>query len=115
MPFIPAAAWRNELKIEPELNTSLLKNTYFRIGLASTFDQKKVDPAFETPAAGYHLVNAGLGTTLQLKRLPVTVFVSASNLFDVEYVSHLSRYRYLGVLDPGRNIQFGLHIPFDLN
>lgn len=114
LPFIPAASWRNELKFEPELGLSRLNETYFTLELASTFKQDRVDAAFERPAAGYHLVNAGVGTTLSLGRLPLSVFVSARNLFNVKYTSHMSRYRYLGISEPGRNLQFGLHLPFNL-
>src|SRR5690606_11157178 len=57
LPFIPAMQWRNELKIEPALNSDLLSDTYFSLGLSSTFAQRHVDEAFESASEAYNLVD----------------------------------------------------------
>lgn len=114
LPFIPAATWRNELRFEPELQSDLLKDAYIMLSLESTFDQPKTDPEFETPTPGYNLLNAGIGATLMLKNQPVKLYISGNNLLDRQYVDHLNRLKYSGVFNPGRDIRFGIQIPFRL-
>lgn len=121
LPFIPAAALRNELKFEP--NIKGLTKSYISIGLDSYFNQSRVDDAFETSTQGYSLINMGLGTTIQIKRQQLTLYIAAKNLGDKQYYDHLSRLKpgrldisrpSLGVFNPGRNITFGIFMPLSI-
>jgi len=82
-----------------------------------------VDDVFETPTSGYTLLNAGIGATFNLGKQPVKLSVSANNLLNQKYYDALSRFKpgrfdqenlNLGVYNPGRNITFGLYIPFQV-
>ena len=112
LPFIPAPVLRNELRIEPELNAGALKNSYVSVELENVFAQKRIDPEFEQETGAYTLVNASVGTTISMGALPLQVFASANNLFDKAYVNHLSRLKYEGILNAGRNFSFGIRLPF---
>ena len=89
------------------------------------FNQNKFYSAFgtETETAGYRLLNAGIGTDVISKTKTVLSFyISATNLTDVAYQSHLSRLKYTaennvtgraGVYNMGRNISLKLIVPLD--
>ncbi len=119
LPFIPAATLHNELRFEPAIKGT--EKSYISIGLDNIFKQDRVDQ-FETATNGYSLLNAGIGTTVKLsKKQDLTLYVSAKNLLDKKYYDHLSRFKpgrldesdpAFGIYNPGRNISFGLSLPF---
>ena len=115
LPFIPAPSLRNEIRFEPKLKAAALRNTYFSIGLDNIFKQNRIDEEFETRTGGYTLVDATAGTIFMLSKQAVRVFVSANNLFNKAYVNHLNRLKYEGILNQGRNIAFGVHLPFSIS
>ena len=119
--FIPAATLRNELRFEPKIKGT--NDAYLFVGINSAFKQTRVDAVFETPTSGYTLLNAGVGTTFNLGKQPIKLSVSANNLLDQKYYDALSRFKpgrfdsenpNLGVYNAGRNITFGLYVPFTL-
>ncbi len=95
------------------MKSTRFKNTFFSVELNSAFKQTRAD-IFETETAGYTLVNLAVGTTLNLYKLPLHLNVSANNVFDKAYVDHLSRLKYEDILNQGRNISFGIFVPFNL-
>ncbi|WP_316837497.1 TonB-dependent receptor [Pedobacter nutrimenti] len=121
LPFIPAATLRNELRFEP--NIAGTSHSYISVGIDNFFKQTKID-SFETPTSGYTLLNASVGTTLKLsKNQEITLYVAGKNLLDKAYYDHLSRFKpgrlsdedpTLGIYNQGRNITFGVNIPFTL-
>jgi iron complex outermembrane receptor protein len=121
LPFIPAAALRNELRFEPNLNGT--SHSYIAVGIDNFWKQSKID-SFEQPTSGYTLLNASIGTTLKLgKNQVITVYAAGKNLLNKAYYDHLSRYKpgrlsdedpTLGIYNMGRNITFGVNIPFTL-
>jgi iron complex outermembrane receptor protein len=113
LPFIPAARLRNELRFEPAFSFKSLKNSYLSLELVNVFKQSLID-VFETPTDAYSLVNIGIGTSFMLNMQQVRVNVSANNIFDKAYTDHLSRLKYEGILNQGRNISFGLYVPFSI-
>jgi len=119
--FIPAATLRNELRFEPKIKETA--DTYLSVGINSAFKQTRVDEVFETPTSGYTLLNAGIGATFNLGKQPIKLSIAANNLLNQKYYDALSRFKpgrfdqenpSLGVYNPGRNITFGLYIPFTL-
>ncbi|WP_316737898.1 TonB-dependent receptor [Pedobacter aquatilis] len=119
--FIPAGTLRNELRFEPKIKGT--NDAYLSVGINSAFRQNRVDEVFETPTSGYTLLNAGIGATFNLGKQAVRFSVSANNLLNQRYYDALSRYKpgrfdyenpSLGVYNPGRNITFGLFVPFTL-
>lgn len=119
--FIPAATLRNELRFEPKLKGT--NDAYLSVGINSAFKQTRVDDVFETPTSGYTLLNAGIGATFNLGKQPIKLSVSGNNLLNQKYYDALSRFKpgrfdyenpNLGVYNTGRNITFGLYVPFTL-
>jgi len=121
LPFIPAATLRNELRFEPKIAGT--SNSYFSVGIDNFFKQSKIDN-FETASSGYTLLNAAVGTTFKLsKKQQITVYAAGKNLLNKAYYDHLSRFKpgrlsdedpTLGIYNMGRNITFGVNIPFTL-
>lgn len=119
--FIPAGNMHNTVRFEPKIGK--LKESYISVGLDNYFAQNRFDPAFETPTAAYTLINASVGTTVTWGRQKIKLYISGNNLADKKYYDALSRLKpgrldqtdpTLGVYNPGRNITFGISIPFVL-
>lgn len=120
--FIPAGTLRNELRFEPKFKGT--NDAYLSVGINSAFKQNRVDDTFETPTSGYTLLNAGIGATFNLGKQPIKLSVSGNNLLNQKYYDALSRYKpgrlssenpSLGVYNTGRNVTFGLYVPFTLS
>jgi iron complex outermembrane receptor protein len=110
LPLIPANRWTNTLRVEFSKPRKLMKNSYLFVTLQSFFNQDKTS-FFETATAGYNLLNMGLGGRMVLGKQPLEFRVSANNLLDKTYISHLSRLKIDGIPNIGRNISLGLSIP----
>lgn len=125
LPFTPPARWRSELKAEFHKVNGFLTNAYVIIGLEKNWAQNHFYKAFgtETRTPGYTLFNMGAGVDFtNHKRTLCSLYLSAQNLTDVAYQSHLSRLKYIGynyatgrtgIFNMGRNISFKLVIPID--
>ncbi len=109
LPFIPAATLNNEIRFEPSIKG--LADTYVRVGVTNTFKQARFD-SFETQTSGYTLLDAGIGTSISTKRGLFNVWITGQNLLNKVYYNHLSRYKSAGIYNPGRNITFGMSVPF---
>ena len=124
LPFTPGDRLQSELRAGFRRPGKRLATPYARVQLDHTFAQNRVFSAFSTETAtpGYTLVNAGLGTDVASAtgRTLFSVYLTANNLFDVAYQSHLSRLKYTdynaangrtGVFNPGRNVSVRLVVP----
>jgi iron complex outermembrane receptor protein len=89
--------------------------SYLSVEAQAVFTQKRVPDEsngkqdYKAPPPGYQLVNVHAGTTISLFRVPVTVGISARNLFNAAYRDYLNSMRYF-TDDMGRNISFRLTI-----
>ena len=101
-----------------------MRDFYFYGGIDNYFKQSRVDATFETPTDGYTLLNAGIGATFKLGAQPLKLYISGNNLTNKRYYDALSRLRpgrysqedpTYGVYNMGRNITFGVYIPFGTN
>lgn len=109
LPFIPAASINNEIRFEPSIKG--LADTYFKVGVTNTFKQARFD-SFETQTNGYTLLDAGFGTSIATKKGAINVWITGQNLLNKTYYNHLSRYKPVGIYNPGRNVTFGIAVPF---
>lgn len=109
LPLIPANSLNNILRVEFERRESRLQSAYAFVGLISVFKQDRVS-AFETTTPGYTLLNAGLGGRTSIFKQEVELRLSANNLLDKRYVSHLSRLKPDGIANIGRNISLGVRV-----
>ncbi len=110
LPFIPATSFTNTLRTEFD-SFKWFSNNYSFITVKSTGEQNKISD-FETSTSGYTLVSAGFGGTVMIEKVPLEIRVSGNNLFDKNYVSHLSRLKTDGIANMGRNISVGIQTKF---
>ena len=125
LPFIPAPVWISDVKAEFDKVNRFLANSYISVGIEKTWKQDHFYAAYNTETAtpGYTLLHMGLGTDfVSGNKTRFSVYISANNLTDVAYQSHLSRLKYVGynyatsragIFNMGRNISFKLLIPID--
>ncbi|GAA4038522.1 TonB-dependent receptor [Hymenobacter glaciei] len=124
LPFIPGDRLQSELRANFRRSGKRITNPYARLQLEHTFAQNRYYSAFgtETATPGYTLVNAGVGTDVASAagRTLFSLYLTANNLFDVGYQSHLSRLKYAdynaangrtGVFNQGRNVSVRLVVP----
>ena len=110
LPLIPANNWANTLRFEFSKINKDFNNGYGFLTLKSYFAQNKVSD-FETTTDGYSLLNLGFGATVTISNQPIDFKLSANNVLDKEYISHLSRLKSDGISNIGRNINLGISVP----
>ena len=138
LPFTPAPRWTSELKWElthhahstinhdhanhHHFHRGLsLNNTYLSANIECYLRQNNIHRAngTETVTPSYTLASLSAGTDILIGKKKVAEFyVTAHNLFNRAYQSHLSRLKYIdnpsgqqGVYNMGRNVTFKLVIP----
>ena len=146
LPFTPAPRWTSELKWELFHHTHstvsthaaheyvhahpkrgvALNNGYIALGLDCYMKQTHIYSAddTETVTPGYALLSLSAGTDIQVKGKKIAeLYVTADNLLNKAYQSHLSRLKYTdvnvvtgrrGVYNMGRNIIFKIVVPIVL-
>lgn len=102
LPFIPAHTLSNRVQVFFK-DGNIFENTTAFVQLKTSFSQDKLS-TFETHTGGYSLVNLGASTSFDWSNSRIEFGVSVTNLFDKEYVSHLSRLKQNLIPDIGRNI-----------
>jgi len=109
LPFTPPNSIRSELSRSTQwkhfdLEATLVHRYVFRNDLS------RID-RFEQVTPGFHLLDLFLQINSNRILNGLTAQVQVSNLFNVSYFNHLSRYRLLNLPEMGRNIIFNLKIP----
>ena len=99
LPFSPANRFLFDSKYFLPLRSSKYHNAFISFGINSVQKQDHTD-AYEIPSPGYWLINAGAGMSFKSVRLLLT----CRNLTDQKYYDFLSRLKYYGLNDMGRNI-----------
>ncbi|RZK49517.1 MAG: TonB-dependent receptor [Pedobacter sp.] len=108
LPFIPATNLQHEIVYEPHLKN--LVNTYIKFSYNHVFKQNRF-ASFETETPSYGLIDAAIGTAIPINKGKINVWLSAQNLGNVKYINHLSRFKPIGIFNPGRNFNLGINIP----
>ena len=126
LPFTPAPKLHSELRANAKKLGKFLANSYVKISVDNYFKQNHFYEAFgtETATPGYTLLNAGIGTDIVSKNKTLfSIYISANNLTNVAYQSHLRRLKYLdennatgrmGVFNMGRNFSFKLIVSISI-
>ncbi|MGN7514288.1 MAG: TonB-dependent receptor [Allomuricauda sp.] len=109
LPLIPANRWTNTFRVEWKKRNQDYK-CYAFVTLQTFFDQNKVAD-FETKTPRYNLFNVGFGGDMKIFNQKVGYSITGNNLFDKNYISHLSRLKADGIANIGRNISFNLNVP----
>ena len=127
LPLIPAAHWLSELRGEFLKKGKLLRNLSIYTEIDINFSQNRAFTGYktETTTSGYTLLNAGLnGSFMHRNKTVASFYLTANNISDVAYQSHLSRLKYTdyntmsgryGVFNMGRNFTFKLNIPISIH
>lgn len=120
LPFTPAPRWTSNLRYDIIRDGKVLNNTYVSVGLECFLRQGNVHTAndTETATSSYTLFNMSAGTDVRFHgRRLCSVYLTATNLFNRAYQSHLSRLKYAdgpGIYNMGRNIGVKLIVPIAL-
>jgi iron complex outermembrane receptor protein len=127
LPFIPAPKLVNEIKVDFLKQGETIRNLYLKAELENTLPHNRPFTGFntETSTPGYTLINAGIGGQIMSNNKPIlNLYITANNLTDVVYQSHLSRLKYAatnnvtgrqGVFNMGRNFSVKLNVPLDFS
>lgn len=123
LPFTPAPRWTSEVKYELTHHGKVLNNAYVALGLECFLRQNHYYRADQTETAtpSYTLLNLSAGTDVMMGRRKVAeLYLTAENLFNRAYQSHLSRLKYtdineatgrMGVYNMGRNVVMKVVVP----
>jgi iron complex outermembrane receptor protein len=103
LPLIPANSLTNTLRLEFDNPEDKIYSKYAFLRLKNVFNQNNVD-AFETRTGGYGLLGAGFGGQFTINSSEMRIGVSANNILNKDYISHLSRLKPDGISNIGRNI-----------
>lgn len=126
LPMMPAPRWTTELKYDIVRDGKILNNTFVSIGLEYNMRQNHYYATDDTETAtpSYALLNMTIGSDFRIHgRKIATLCITADNLTDEAYQSHLSRLKYApinkvtgrqGVYNMGRNFGIKLLVPIDL-
>jgi iron complex outermembrane recepter protein len=99
LPFSPANRLLFDSKYYLQPIASKWHNAFISFGVNYTQEQDNLDTA-ESTTPGYWLFQAGAGVSFKSVRIVVT----CRNLTNQLYYDHLSRLKYYGLYDMGRNI-----------
>ena len=99
LPFSPANRFLFDSKYFLPARSSNFQNAFISFGVNYTQKQDHTD-SNEIPAPGYWLINAGAGVSFK----SVRILLTCRNLTDKKYYDFLSRLKYYGLNDMGRNI-----------
>ena len=105
LPFISPLTFKLDFDLDFD------KAGTYEIGLVSKANQNEVAD-YETVTESYSLFDISGSYMLNMANNDLNLFWSVSNLFDKEYVDHLSRLKNLNIHDMGRNISVGLKYSF---
>lgn len=103
--FIPP----NRINFSTQYSPNWIKNLTFSATLRTTDDQNR--PGMnEEKTKGFSLVDLSLSHQLEFLNTAISWHLSVENLFDENYVEHLSILRSFNIPSVGRNLSVGLQI-----
>ena len=115
LPLIPAPRLFSEVKWEITHDGQLFNNAFVSVNLDWNMAQNHFYAAggTETATPAYLLLGASAGTDIVIKgKTRLSLYIIGSNLTDLAYMPHLSRLKYVGIANMGRNVSFKLVVPF---
>jgi len=107
LPLIPANSIHTNLTFtifkKPTLNTNAF------ISFKNVFRQQNISNS-ETASKNYDLVNLGVKSEFKTSKIIYNFNLGVNNLFDKQYVNHLSRLKSDSIFNQGRNVILGLTV-----
>jgi len=110
LPFIPAKKIYMELRAEKE-SLAFLHKAFLMVTATNVFKQENI-ASEETPTNAYTLMDISFGGQIKVKDQFISISLGATNIFDKQYIDHLSTLKEVGFFNPGRNFTMTLKIPF---
>ncbi len=101
----------NNLEYRFPMVKGTFEDLFLFVQWRSTGAQNRVDRN-ELATPGYNLLEAGIGSKIDVFNHPIQIMISGQNLTNEMYFNHLSRYRLINLPEQGRNFSFSLKIPF---
>jgi iron complex outermembrane receptor protein len=108
--FTPQDRLTGEIRLQQE-QLGFLKRPYFSMEVMNFFEQTRTGQN-EAITPAFTLLNARIGANLLVGKQDLELFVTGSNLANETYFDHLSVTKPLGLNMMGRNIMFGVRLPF---
>ncbi len=110
LPLIPQTNIKNQIGVDFKMKSKFeLEN--LTIQYQYYFDQNRVG-FYDIASSDYGLLNANLSGRMNYK-FPLLVDIGVRNILNTEFIPHLSNLKYLGIMNPGRNIYLSLRIEFN--
>ncbi|MEN9919184.1 MAG: hypothetical protein RL662_1620 [Bacteroidota bacterium] len=112
LPFTPPLVLSNELAYSK--STPFQPIRFYRFVVEHKYYAKQsriIQNEETTPQTS--LFNLSAGVDYKWNKFLIQLNLQVQNLFDTQYMNHLSFYRKLNMLEPGRNIQLFVRIPFN--
>ncbi len=103
--MIPAPRWSSTLRFEPTMK-GLARIENVLLQFVYSFPQNNV-VTYETPSSDYGLFHLSMDTGFG-KSAHWKIQVAVRNLFNKQYIDHLSRLKNFGLSNPGRNVMVKL-------
>ena len=105
LPLMPANNWHNSVRAEFS-DVKWISKSYARVDVISTLKQTEIS-TFEVETDGYTLLNGSVGGKIAMGKIVIDLSLSAQNILNKTYYSHLSRLKVDGIQNIGRNIIIG--------
>ena len=115
LPLIPAPRLFSEVKWEISHGGRIFNNAFVALNLDWNMRQDRFygKDGTETATPAYLLLGASAGTDVVIMgKTRFSLYVIGNNLTDAVYAPHLSRLKYIGIYNMGRNVTFKLVVPF---
>lgn len=110
LPFIPAGKFGSAISYKSENKEK--KRSWFIRGGGNYVLEQNHPGAFETSTGDYFLINAGGGFSFEKGNKEYRISIVGNNLSNQVYYDHLSRFKYFGIYNIGRNININFKISF---
>jgi iron complex outermembrane receptor protein len=112
LPLMPSQKIRSTIRTSFE-SKSMLKMTSLYLQYQYSFKQNRTAD-YETATPAYNLVSVGMNLEFKFDKQRLILNAGIDNLFNEVYFDHLSRYKTLGIYNPGRNAFVRLTLPFGI-
>lgn len=115
LPLIPAPRLFSEIKWEISHDGQLFNNAFVALNLDWNMAQNHfyAEGGTETATPAYLLLGASAATDVVIRgKTRLSIYLIGSNLTDRAYMPHLSRLKYIGIANMGRNVTLKAIIPF---
>lgn len=108
LPFIAAPKLNSDIKLSFK-NNKKISEFSVKPGVTYVFKQDRPGD-FETSTPDYYLINAAASITIKNPKNIILLSVTGNNLLNQVYYDHLSRFKYYGIYNIGRNISLNFKI-----